>query len=111
MNPSTQKSAGALLIRCILDPNIELPAHPMRVLLMEPEHQTIFITSFRHTRTIAKTSKSITIPVPPSTTSTSSTIPTRTPQAKCEQGTEKEEGVVVVLEDEDNHKSVDDDER
>jgi hypothetical protein len=40
-----------------------------------------------------------------------STIPTRTPQAKCEQGTEKEEGVVVVLEDEDNHKSVDVDER
>ena len=79
---------------------------------MEPEHQAIFITSFRHTRTIAKTSKSITTPVPPSTTSTSSTIPTRTPQeAKCEQGTEKEEGVVVVLEDEDNHNSVDDDER
>ena len=32
------------------------------------------------------------------------------PQAKCEQGTEKAGGVVVVLEDEDNHKSVDNDE-
>jgi hypothetical protein len=28
-----------------------------------------------------------------------------------EEGTEKEEEVVVVLEDEDNHKSVDNDER
>jgi hypothetical protein len=28
-----------------------------------------------------------------------------------EEGTEKEEGVVVVLEDEDNHKSVDNNER
>jgi len=27
------------------------------------------------------------------------------------EGTEKEEGVAVVLEDEDNHKSVDNDER